>query len=220
MSTEVVDALFARARQKAAEAALRTGADVAEAPVGWCAEAAEPSVREAAPRRARTASPADDPSSAVGRRLAQRRSAPRRLPLPQGFASDVGMVTTSGYHPVESLRPGDALITSEQGVTRVVAVDRRRIGEEELGQFREIGPILIRAGALGPGLPARDIVVAPRQEVTFGRKGQPRQRRSAVSLIGHPGVLRLPVRSVTYHRLHVSDPALVQAEGVWLPVTR
>jgi len=215
MSTDVVDALFARAREKAAEAAVRAKLDTSDAPRTWCGEAA---LEYLADSEAYDEALEFANHGAVAARLAQRRIAPRRKPIHPGLTAGGAVLTTSGVHPVEALRPGDELITSEHRGTRILSIQRIRVDEEEMARHRELGPILIRAGALGPNLPTQDLVVAPLQEVALGQGIRPRRRRTAVSLLGHPGILRFPARAATYYRLRVSEPALVQIEGVWVPV--
>ena len=86
------------------------------------------------------------------------------------FARGMRVDTPDGPRPVETLRPGDLVATLDAGPQPVVwsRLNRQRFGagrEDEL-------PVLIRAGALGPGRPALDLIVSPQHRVLAGGYGQ------------------------------------------------
>ncbi len=83
----------------------------------------------------------------------------------------------AGEVPVEALRPGDRVVTRDHGVQVVRWVGQKRLGRAELAAEPKLQPVLIRAGALGAGLPLRDMRVSrqhrmlvggPRAELLFG----------------------------------------------------
>lgn len=68
--------------------------------------------------------------------------------------------TATGEVAVEDLRPGDLVLTADGRREPVVFVGRQSI-HPKFGVPEAKNPILIRAGALGENLPARDLRVSP-----------------------------------------------------------
>lgn len=76
------------------------------------------------------------------------------------FARGTGLLTPHGYRAVESLKPGDPLITAA-GVSRPVRWIGRRTLDLGPANARFARPVLILPGAFGPGLPARPLRLSP-----------------------------------------------------------
>jgi hypothetical protein len=81
--------------------------------------------------------------------------------VPPCFSPGVLIRTETGARPVESLAPGDLIWTLDHGFRPLGRLLTRRIGAAELASDPALRPIVIRAGALGPGRPARDPRVSP-----------------------------------------------------------
>lgn len=74
------------------------------------------------------------------------------------FLTGTRIATPSGARPIEALHPGDPVLTADGRATPVLWVWRQEITNVfGLGEAR--APIRIAAHALGPGCPARDLVV-------------------------------------------------------------
>lgn len=85
--------------------------------------------------------------------------------VPPCFAAGTLIDTPDGPGCVETLRPGDPVLTSG-GETRIVRwVARTVIWFSEKGDPAHLRPILIRAGAFGPGRPSRDLRVSPQHRL-------------------------------------------------------
>ncbi len=69
--------------------------------------------------------------------------------------------TPLGDTPVETLAPGDVVVTASGGHRRVVWVGGRRLDLRRHPNPAEAQPVRIRRGALGNGVPGRDLVVSP-----------------------------------------------------------
>lgn len=69
-----------------------------------------------------------------------------------------------GARPVETLRVGDLVRTLDRGLQPVRWIASRRLGAELAAQPR-LCPIRIRKGALGPGMPAADLLVSPQHRI-------------------------------------------------------
>ena len=73
--------------------------------------------------------------------------------------------TASGPVPVERLAPGDMAMTRDSGLQPVRWVGSRVLNAAQLARAPELRPIRIRAGALGPDSPDRDLLVSPQHRV-------------------------------------------------------
>jgi hypothetical protein len=77
------------------------------------------------------------------------------------FTPGTLIATDRGQRPVETLRRGDKVVTRDNGLQRIYWVGRRDLGFDELTEARRLRPILVRAGAFGDGVPARNMLVSP-----------------------------------------------------------
>ena len=78
--------------------------------------------------------------------------------------------TPDGPRPIEALRPGDLVETIDAGpqpVKWLRSADHSLDNEPEDNR-----PVLIQAGALGPGKPASDLIVSPQHRILVGQCGQ------------------------------------------------
>jgi len=73
--------------------------------------------------------------------------------------------TPQGPVPVEALTPGDLVTTLDGPPQPLRWIGARRVDAAELARDPSLRPIRIGAGALGPGVPARDLVVSPQHRV-------------------------------------------------------
>jgi len=75
-----------------------------------------------------------------------------------GFSSGSRVRTEHGERSVETLRAGDRIITRHGKLAQIKAV--------EVGQMPSTqAPVMISKGALGRGLPRRDVMMAPDQNI-------------------------------------------------------
>ena len=86
------------------------------------------------------------------------------------FAASTLIDTPNGARPVEALQEGDLISTLDHGAQPVAWVWN---GRQSLRKADRAGrPVLIRAGALAPGRPGRDLIVSPHHHVLVGEAGQ------------------------------------------------
>ena len=133
-----------------------------------------------------------------------------------GFGPMLRILTSFGPVPAQALRQRDLIRTRSGEFRKIEWVDRMVLDEGFLQSVPSALPILIRAGALGPSLPASDVVVSPEQQVGIAAPGSAPRYVAARELLSRPGVLRKPEQIFTYTRFHCGDLAEVQAEGLWL----
>lgn len=139
----------------------------------------------------------------------------RNWTLP-GLCWNVRVTTSFGPLPVQVLRKFDPLRLADGSVARIAWVDKILLDEDFLAAYPDAQPVLIRAGMLGQGLPAEDILVSPHQKVSVQTTNYSAELRLARDLLGRPGILRQPQTMLTYYMFHCGQPAKVSAEGVAL----
>ena len=108
------------------------------------------------------------------------------------FVASTLIDTPKGPRPVEALQAGDMVSTLDHGPQPVAWVwnGRQPLQGVERGQR----PVLICAGALGPGRPTRDLILSPHHRVLVGEAAQFTQRfgqstlATAQALTNEPGV--------------------------------
>lgn len=73
--------------------------------------------------------------------------------------------TRTGPVPVEAITEGREVRVASGALRPVTWIGRRVVSAEELARHPELCPIRLRPGALGPGIPKRDLVVSPQHKV-------------------------------------------------------
>ncbi|KRW94573.1 hemolysin [Paracoccus sp. MKU1] len=86
------------------------------------------------------------------------------------FARGTLIETEHGPLPVESLVPGMLVVTRDHGLQPLRWIGSRVLGSRALEASPNLRPIRIAAGALGKGLPQRDLIVSPQHRVLVRSK--------------------------------------------------
>lgn len=135
------------------------------------------------------------------------------------FTPGTRIMTDQGPRAVEDLRPGDQLLTRDNGHQPLRLNLESRLTAETLRQFPERAPIRIAAGTLGDH---GTLEVSPehRMLVTGWRANAlfeaPEVLAAARDLVDGERVVRTaPTADVTYHHLLLDAHELVLAEGAW-----
>ncbi|NKX74607.1 hypothetical protein HGG73_10585 [Rhodobacteraceae bacterium R_SAG3] len=81
------------------------------------------------------------------------------------FTKGTMIMTITGERPVEELRTGDLVLTSDAGFQPLRWIGNRRLSAAQLEQSPNLRPIRIRRGALGSDLPTRDLILSPQHRV-------------------------------------------------------
>ena len=86
------------------------------------------------------------------------------------FRNGTLILTTHGEVAVEDLRVGDMVITRDHGPQPLRWIGSKRLDAALLQAFAKLRPVRIRAGALGAGLPARDLYISQQHRVLVDSK--------------------------------------------------
>lgn len=137
------------------------------------------------------------------------------------FASGSLIATVTGERRVEDLVPGDRVITRDNGIQEIAWIGQKTLSQ--LGQDLEerFQPILIKAGALGNNLPARDLLVSPNHRLLIANDltsllFEDRETLVAAKfLVGRAGVEQLRVQTISYFHLLFERHEVILGNGAW-----
>mgnify|MGYP000742731861 CR=1 FL=1 len=136
------------------------------------------------------------------------------------FASETLIQAVEGDVTVADLKPGDLVATLDGGLLPVLKVLSRSIGVAEMAAKPNLRPVRITAGAMGQGLPKRDLLVSPQHRMLVSGPtslrmfGEEEALISARKLTVLPGVyVDNDVDSIPYVHLVFDTHPVVFAEG-------
>jgi hypothetical protein len=126
------------------------------------------------------------------------------------YLAGTRIATPDGERPIETLRPGDLVRLADGATAPITWVGQRRVNPDAHPDPYPLRPILIRANAIAPGTPKRDLRVSPPHGVRIGAVLVP-----ASLLVNHMTILRDQTHGpVTYHHVELDHHALLLAEGL------
>lgn len=135
------------------------------------------------------------------------------------FASGTLIETIAGPAPVEQLSPGDRIKVGCGTFVPLRLNLNRQIPHAELVQNDRLAPVRIAAGALGAGLPSRDLWVSRQHRMLVNSPIAQRMFSTrealiaAVRLVGLPGIkIDTQRRNLSYHHLVFDNHQIVYAE--------
>jgi hypothetical protein len=137
------------------------------------------------------------------------------------FTPGAQVLTDQGELAVEDLKPGDLVLTRDNGYQPIRWTGRRDLSHAELIVEPRFNPVHIARGALGVGLPGRDVMVSPqhrmlvtgpRAELLFGEN---EVLVAAKHLVGLPGIEQRVSRGVSYLHILFDQHEIVRADGAW-----
>ena len=136
-----------------------------------------------------------------------------------GVTPGTRIATPRGEVAVECLRPGDLVLTRDDGYVPLSWVGQRDLTADEIAAH---APVRIAKGALGQGAPECDMVVSPWQRMLMtGPRaqlffGENEVLVPAVHMVTWPGVTRvLAQRPVSYLHVMFEDHQIICADGAW-----
>lgn len=129
--------------------------------------------------------------------------------VPICFLEGTLIRTPTGEVAVESLRPGDLVLTADGRAEPVVFVGRQTM-HPRFGLPEVRNPILIRAGALGENLPVRDLRVSPSHGVVVdGVLCFAAALVNGLSIVQEP----TPAEVFSYYSIELAAHEVILAEG-------
>ena len=137
------------------------------------------------------------------------------------FTPGTLITTDRGDVAVEDLQAGDMVMTRDNGLQPLRWIGRRELSMADLIVKPNLRPVQISAGALGYGLPLRDMKVSPqhrmliegaRAEMLFG---EPEVLVTAKHLCVLPGVAEKMTAGVSYIHLLLDRHEIICADGAW-----
>lgn len=130
------------------------------------------------------------------------------------FAAGTRIETPRGLVPVEKLSAGDLVRTVDRGFQPLIWAAHTAMSWDIASHSDK--PILIKAGALGQGLPRTDLKVSPQHRILLPHPTRPNGVFApALSLLDLPGVRQMQrCRSVTYHHIMCASHEVVFANGL------
>jgi hypothetical protein len=125
------------------------------------------------------------------------------------FAAGTRILTPAGEVPVEALRAGDPVVLARGGTTRVRWIGLRHVECRAHRAPHAVMPVRIRAGAIAPGIPARDLFVSPDHAVHLDGVLIP-----ARCLVNGHSIVQAAVDAVTYFHVELPRHDVLLAEGL------
>jgi len=136
------------------------------------------------------------------------------------FVAGTAVHTAKGYRPVEAICNDDLVTTLSGDVRPVRWIGKRLISKAELLKNARLRPVRILAGALGHGLPRKDLVVSRQHRMLLTSPiakrmfGESLAFVSAIKLTKLPGIfIDESVESVEYVHLLFDQHEVILAEG-------
>ena len=136
------------------------------------------------------------------------------------FTTGTLIETPAGPRPVESLQPGDLVLTLDDGAQPLRWVGQRRLGLADLVADPSLQPVEIEAHSFGPDVPDRAIRVSPQHRILFSGAacelyfGTEEVLVPAIHLMDGKAV-RQRLSAVTYVHLMFDRHQIVQTHGLW-----
>ena len=136
------------------------------------------------------------------------------------FAAGTLIKTIKGECEIEALSAGDQVLTMDAGYQPISWIGRRHLNRRDLAKNQKLRPIRIKAGALGPNLPTKDLLVSPQHRVLIASPIAVRMFDTAEVLIPANKLLALEgididlgVREVEYFHILLDSHHIVWSNG-------
>lgn len=134
----------------------------------------------------------------------------------EGIADNTRITTSFGEVPAQLLRKNDMLRQRDGSFRKIIWIDHFRFDEAFISRHPEAAPVRIRAGALRPNTPERDVDLSPCQPLAFTTQAG-HQIVRARDLLKRAGVLQVPRNLLSYTQIQCEGgDTEIRAEGIWV----
>lgn len=138
------------------------------------------------------------------------------------FTPGSRVATDRGTYRVEHLRVGDLIKTRDHGLQSIRWIGRKQLTQVDLAKAPHLRPIRIAKGALGKGVPNRDMEVSPQHRMLFEGVqaellfGEPQVLVRAKHLTHLPGVEVVKTcERVTYIHVMCDAHEVIRVDNAW-----
>lgn len=128
--------------------------------------------------------------------------------------------TIEGDRRIEDLRQGDLVWTKDNGFQPIRWIGSKALSQDLLENVPNLRPVHILAGALGQGLPKRDLMVSPQHRILVNSKIAKRMTHENEVLVSAKQLLQLDgfdyaetENGVEYYHFLFDRHEIVEAEG-------
>lgn len=137
------------------------------------------------------------------------------------FTPGTMIATPKGERPVEELREGDQIISRDNGIQEIRWIGQKTLNARDLTLAPHLKPILVRQGALGHGLPERDMLVSPNHRLLVANDrtalyfDEHEVLAAAKHLVNNRGISVLNTLGTTYVHFMFDQHEVVLSNGAW-----
>lgn len=136
------------------------------------------------------------------------------------FTTGTMIETATGNVSIETMKVGDSVRTLDNGYQKIRWISSKNVTAAELSRNSKLSPIRIKAGALGQGLPERDLLVSRQHRVLIRSKiaqrmfGTNEMLVPVIQLVVHEGIeIAAEIESVTYWHILFDKHEVIFSEG-------
>ncbi len=137
------------------------------------------------------------------------------------FTPGTLIATPKGEVPVESLKPGDKVVTRDNGIQEIRWTGQKAMSGQDLRLNSHLQPIFVKRGSLGNGLPEQDMMVSPNHRLLVANDrtqlyfDEHEVLVAAKHLVGTAGVHAVEAIGVTYIHFMFDRHEVVLSNGAW-----
>lgn len=137
------------------------------------------------------------------------------------FTPGTVIATPRGERLVEDLRVGDKIITRDNGIQEIRWFGAKFLDENALVNNPHLRPVLVKAGAMGNGLPEMDMMVSPNHRMLVANDQTAlyfEEREVLVSakhIINNKGIQSQETLGMTYIHFMFDRHEVVLGNGAW-----
>ncbi|OUS34471.1 hypothetical protein A9Q94_16170 [Rhodobacterales bacterium 56_14_T64] len=143
------------------------------------------------------------------------------IAAPPCFTPGTLILTPDGERPIEELQVGDLVETQDHGSQPIRWIGETAVGPLRMKHAPSFRPVLIKKDALGPGKPARDMLVSPQHRIMIEgwlaelHFGETQVLVAANHLINDRSIVRATtVTDVTYIHMHFDHHEVVVSNNL------